>query len=159
MMRRRFAWAGLLACALWSCGGGGQGSDGGSKDCDFELTLDSATCSFYDNPDPFFSDSWFVDVSGTAKGPTSTELSINDDANAVTTTTTCADWSGNASHTCVSQSGEPGTTTWTSKVEVLEPSDTATSKTVKVTAKLRQVLVSPACQNEVEKETTVTCGK
>ncbi len=125
--------------------------DGESEDCDLDVTIATTSCRFYDHPDPFSSDSWFVDVTGMAKGGASTEISISS-YDSIQVTTQCASWSPYAAFTCVSKSGEAETTTWMSTVEHLHD---ASPITMTITAKVRGVFSSSCAEKIATKQ--VTC--
>jgi hypothetical protein len=143
-----------------SCIGGDddEGGGGGGGNCDFQLEITDISCEFFDNPDVFAADSWFVHVSGTAKGPSSTQLSIENNVDAVQTTTECESWgAGAGSFSCISAEGQPETTTWTAVVEELIGMSTPASEDVTVTAKVKVVLATHCYDQELTKDATVTC--
>jgi hypothetical protein len=103
-----------LPCACTSDDG-----DGGPGTCDLAVTIDTVTCRFFDNPDPFASDSWFVDVTGTSQGGTDTAFSLSAEPQAIDLATQCMEWSQYARFTCLAQAGQPTTASYRSTVEHL----------------------------------------
>jgi len=140
--------------ALSACGSGSDGSAGAN--CDYSATIDSISCRFWDNPDVFASDSWFIDLNGTAGGPYQTEMTVNCDAQ-INTTAQCASWPNYAAFSCVSQSGNPTSTTWSGEVEVLTGTSES-SRSITVTIKARGV-GQTTCTNTASVSKTVTCTK
>lgn len=129
-------------------------SDEPVETCGFDVVIETATCRFFDNPDPFASDAWFIDLTGSVTGGLNTELSINSTQFAVTINTQCAGWPSSASHACISQAGGPETATWQSTVEILSD---RVPLTTTIAARARGVLSAP-CQGELETTRTVTCN-